>query len=157
MIQLLSTCHNAPIIGSIDSPSGDPIRCSQCGEICGQITMTTPEEKILQFPKYDGDDYCDACIEHWGYDLMKSTREDTIKEYLGEFGKEKIPQEEDILHVSAKALHECNARSQKLIYVIREQTIKDILREVERIKKKSVFWNQSLCELQQILEAKLKK
>ena len=31
-----STCHNAPIIGHLDSPSGDPIRCSQCGEICGQ-------------------------------------------------------------------------------------------------------------------------
>ena len=31
----VSDCYQAPIIGHLDSPSGDPIRCSKCGEICG--------------------------------------------------------------------------------------------------------------------------
>jgi uncharacterized Zn finger protein len=43
----LSTCHNAPIIGHLDSPSGDPIRCSECGEIDDGLetrSLTTNEE-----------------------------------------------------------------------------------------------------------------
>ena len=30
----LSDCHQVPIIGHLDSPSGDPIRCTKCGKVC---------------------------------------------------------------------------------------------------------------------------
>ena len=45
---LKSTCHNAEIIGHLESPSGDPIRCSQCGEICGIRTQTTDLKKVME-------------------------------------------------------------------------------------------------------------
>ena len=34
-MELLSQCHNVEVIGHPYSPSGDPTRCTKCGELCG--------------------------------------------------------------------------------------------------------------------------
>lgn len=71
MNKLLSNCHNAEVLGHPESPSGDPTRCTQCGEICGTHESMTPqwiEEKLKEFDekwehKWNWRDYPDEAQE----------------------------------------------------------------------------------------------
>ena len=51
-MQLLSQCHNAEVIGHPYSPSGDPTRCTVCGEETGTY-FKYPIDLFVQLDSFE--------------------------------------------------------------------------------------------------------
>lgn len=100
--KLLSQCCNVEVIGHPNNPSGDPTRCTECGEICGTfedymcVPVTSPEELTpearaeLKIPQTWEERFAEKKKE-WeakGYDLLWEDIQSFIQSELDKARKE---------------------------------------------------------------------